>query len=187
MPDNSDKGYKVRALGDVSRILNGYAFKSKNYVSNGIKVIRITNVQKGVIADNDPQYYPLKLEEEIKEYRLFENDILVSLTGNVGRVGMLPIEMCPAALNQRVACIRPDENVIDRKFLFATLNQEMFEEDCKASSNGTAQLNMSTEWLKKYRIVVPPIPVQREVSLLLEQSDKSKYLYQEQMQIVIGG
>lgn len=43
---------KVR-LGDICDILNGYAFKSSNYVSDGIRVIRITNVQKGYIADDD--------------------------------------------------------------------------------------------------------------------------------------
>ena len=38
-------------LSDVAEILNGYAFKSKNYVSKGIRVIRIANVQNGYICD----------------------------------------------------------------------------------------------------------------------------------------
>ena len=46
-------------LGDICNILNGYAFKSKEYVEDGIRVIRITNVQKGNIKDNDPKYYDI--------------------------------------------------------------------------------------------------------------------------------
>ena len=46
-------------LGDICNILNGYAFKSKEYVEDGIRVIRITNVQRGLIEDNEPKYYDI--------------------------------------------------------------------------------------------------------------------------------
>ncbi len=44
---------------DFCNISNGFAFKSEEYVNdNGARVIRITNVQKGKIVDNDPKLYP---------------------------------------------------------------------------------------------------------------------------------
>lgn len=76
-------------LNDVCEILNGYAFKSANYVNSGIRIIRITNVQNGYIEDKEPRFYPLSREREIQKYILKENDILISLTGNVGRVALL--------------------------------------------------------------------------------------------------
>ena len=42
---------------EFSQILNGYAFKSSNYISNGYRVIRITNVQSGYLEDEKPVYY----------------------------------------------------------------------------------------------------------------------------------
>ena len=96
---------KVR-LGDICNILNGYAFKSSEYKESGIRVIRITNVQSGYIEDKEPKYYSFEKKTEIEKYMLKDNDILISLTGNVGRVGLLKREMLPAALNQRVACIK---------------------------------------------------------------------------------
>ena len=36
-------------LNDICDILNGYAFKSDQYVDCGIRIIRIANVQKGYI------------------------------------------------------------------------------------------------------------------------------------------
>ena len=48
-----------KKLSEICNILNGYAFKSKEYVDNGIRVIRITNVQKGIIEDADPKYYDI--------------------------------------------------------------------------------------------------------------------------------
>ena len=135
---------KVR-LGDTCEILNGYAFKSENYVTEGIRVIRIANVQKGYIEDKEPQYYPINFEEDITKYFLYENDLLISLTGNVGRVALLPKEMLPAALNQRVACLRMKaKSVISKDYLFHYLNSDKFENDCITSSKGVAQKNMSS-------------------------------------------
>lgn len=52
-------------LGEVCEILNGFAFKSSLYVNEGIRIIRITNVQKGYIEDSDPKYYPIEYTNSI--------------------------------------------------------------------------------------------------------------------------
>lgn len=171
--------YDAVAIGDLCKIMNGYAFQSKNYVDNGVKIIRITNVQKGEIVDNDPQYYPSELMSEFSNYMLEKGDLLISLTGNCGRVGLLPAEMCPAALNQRVACLKSNELHINKMFLFATLNMDLFEADCMAAASGSAQKNMSTEWLKKYKILLPPKEQQLAFAHFVEQSDKSKFELQD--------
>ena len=58
-------------IGDVCEILNGYAFKSDNYVDAGIRVIRIANVQKGYIEDNTPAFYPVE-SDGLEKYMLEE-------------------------------------------------------------------------------------------------------------------
>lgn len=169
-------GWDVIKFGDACDILNGFAFKSKLYVNEGIRVIRITNVQKGYIEDSDPQFYPLSYENELSKYMLSSGDILLSLTGNVGRVGLLPEEMLPAALNQRVACIRMKHgSPVSKMFLYSMINSDFFEADCIASSQGIAQKNMSTEWLKDYPVIIPPEPMQAAYVAFVRQSDKSKF------------
>lgn len=147
---------------DIAVILNGYAFKSDKYCSDGIRIIRITNVQDGFIEDNDPKFYPYSTENGLQKYMLRENDLLISLTGNVGRVGILNDSFLPAALNQRVGCIRP-KNKVNTKFIYYQLRKNSFKEDCINSSKGVAQLNMSTEWLKDYKLFVPPLVEQQEI------------------------
>lgn len=58
-------GEKVK-LGDVCDVLNGFAFKSRQYVDKGIRIIRITNVQKGYLEDSKPCFYPVKLTDSLK-------------------------------------------------------------------------------------------------------------------------
>ena len=162
--ENLPKGWIVIPLKKTGvYVLNGYAFQSKHYVKEGIKVIRITNVQDGYVCDDDPKYYPQNRTKEIDKYMLVEDDLLMSLTGNVGRVGFLPKEMIPAALNQRVGCLRGGEDVIDKKYLFYYLQSDTFKQDCLSCAKGIAQLNISTEWLKKYRIMLPPLSEQQRI------------------------
>ena len=161
---------KIR-IGDACDILNGYAFKSDKYVDDGIRVIRIANVQKGYIEDNAPAFYPID-SDGLDKYILEEGDLLMSLTGNVGRVALLQKEMLPAALNQRVACLRLKTDKITKGFLFHILNSDFFEQQCIQSSNGVAQKNMSTEWLKDYEIPLYSIEEQLMITEVLDGARK---------------
>ena len=157
-------------LNEICQFLNGYAFKSKQYVDDGIRIIRIANVQKGKIIDDAPCFYPSNTINEIEKYLLSENDLLISLTGNVGRVGLLTRDMLPAALNQRVSCIRIlNKNVVFFKYLYYYLQQNAFERDCIKASNGVAQLNLSTKWLENYQIFLPSLEEQQLIVTKIEE------------------
>lgn len=156
-------------LGELVNVMNGFAFKSELYTNSGIRVIRITNVQKGYVKDDEPKFYPISFMDEIGKYELYENDLLVSLTGNVGRVALLPKSFLPAALNQRVACLRIlDETKIVHKYLFYLLNLDNFEEKSINAASGVAQKNLSTEWLKTFEIPLPPIEIQKSLVIELD-------------------
>lgn len=157
-----------KKLGEICYVLNGFAFQSSNYVPTGIRIIRIANVQKGYIDDSSPVFYPIDTAG-IEKYSLSEGDLLLSLTGNVGRVAILQKELLPAALNQRVACLRVKNNEISLKYLFYFLSCSKFENDCILASNGVAQKNLSTEWLKDYEI---PIYEPREQDAIVTLLDR---------------
>lgn len=61
-------------LEDACDILNGFAFKSDKYVENGIRIIRIANVQKGYIDENAPAFYPID-SVGLEKYMLEEDDL----------------------------------------------------------------------------------------------------------------
>ena len=162
---------KVKII-DFCNISNGFAFKSDKYISeNGARVIRITNVQKGKIVDNDPKLYPFSELDKLEAYKIFEGDILMSLTGNVGRVGRYPKELLPAYINQRVCRVMPKNEKLNVNFLFHFLNSNMFENDAVRNSAGAAQLNLSTNWLAEYEIPLPNLATQQRIAAILDQAD----------------
>lgn len=158
-----------KPLNAFADLINGYAFKSKNYVKNGIRVIRIANVQDGYISDEKPCFYPADTAEDISKYILCENDFLVSLTGNVGRVAILSSDFLPAALNQRVSCIRIKSDTLIPKFLFYYFLRKQFQKDCINASQGVAQLNLSTKWLEQYPVPVLSIEEQKRIVAKIEE------------------
>jgi len=164
--------FPMANVGDVATVDNGNAFKSSEYVDSGARIIRITNVQKGKVVDDGPKYIAVERLKLFSKYELFANDLLMSLTGNVGRVGLIKYEMLPALLNQRVARVNTDQTKILKEYLFYILNRDEFEDEAIANASGIAQKNLSTEWLKKYRFPLPPIEVQREIATQLDSYQK---------------
>ena len=155
-------------LGDVCTILNGFAFQSKKYIDEGYRVIRISDVQSGYISDKDKVFYPCDLYDEFKRQELFSGDLVMSLTGNPGRVALIGSNDTPCALNQRVACLRVFHEKCLTKYLFYTFNCPKFEEIAYANSNGGGQKNLSTTWLSNYEIPIPPLSIQQEIVRILD-------------------
>ena len=168
-------------LGEVCDILNGYAFKSNQYTTSGVRIIRISNVQKGYIEDKRPVYYPCD-DENVKKYELKQNDLLISLTGNVGRTALLEEKFLPAALNQRVSCVRLKEpDKVLKTYLFHLLNSDYFEQQCMKAAEGVAQKNLSPKWLFEYKIPIYSIERQKEISNTLDKIDLLIILRKQQL------
>lgn len=154
-------------LSSLCKITNGYAFKSEDYASHGYRVMRITNVQKGIVVDDDPKFIPDDIARKADNFKLNTGDILISLTGNVGRVGVVKPQHLPAVMNQRVGLIRPTSDEINEKYLFQYLNSNQFEREAIKNSNGVAQLNLSSKWIANHEIPFPTPDDQIRIAHLL--------------------
>lgn len=160
-------GVEMVELGKVCKIQNGFAFKSNEYVDCGIRVIRISDVQGGYISNKDKKYYPIEFLSSLGCFILQVGELVMSLTGNPGRVAIITEEHTPAALNQRVACLRP-KSCVKSRFLFYLFNSDAFASIAYQNSTGGGQKNLSTSWLATYLIPLPPLPVQEEIVRMLD-------------------
>lgn len=181
---------KIR-MGEIISAQNGYAFNSGDYTKTGYNLIRITNVQSGFIELKGRAFIPEKLANEKKSFILNEGDLLISLTGNVGRVGIIGKEHLPAILNQRVSRLTITNKNLSQDYLFLILNNSIFGKKCIKSGKGTAQQNISNDDILNVEIPVPTdkngidARKQKEIMLRLENiRDNSGLLlkkYQEQI------
>ncbi len=156
-PINSEtglpEGWRMGTMQDLFDFKNGYAFKSGTYVQDGQhKIVTIKNVQDGSFIP-DTKDTIAELPSNIKtHHHLSTGDIIMSLTGNVGRVCLVYGENY--LLNQRVAKVVPN-NPADRLYVYALLRSRGTLTQLENISNGAAQQNLSPVNASKMPALVP--------------------------------
>ena len=128
-------------LADIATLKNGYAFQSSKYNIQGKwKILTIANVSGGRYINEDACNCIINLPNDIQDHQVLkEGDILISLTGNVGRVSL-----CKDGnylLNQRVGLLHIMKNV-NQEFLYQVLSSRRFENSMVACGQGAAQMNI---------------------------------------------
>lgn len=148
--DSVPEGWKKDTIDSRIELLSGYAFKSSEFNDEGkYKIITIKNVKDGQF-DGDNVNRMINIPEKMPEHcKLVDGDILLSLTGNVGRVCIVHGENF--LLNQRVAKLRSN-NMAYTYCLFRS--KDMFD-NMNNLTNGVAQQNLSPIRTGKINIVFP--------------------------------
>ena len=128
-------------LADIATLKNGYAFQSSKYnILGKWKILTIANVSGGRYINEDDCNCIINLPNDIQDHQVLkEGDILISLTGNVGRVSL-----CKDGnylLNQRVGLLHITKNV-NQEFLYQVLSSRKFENSMVACGQGAAQMNI---------------------------------------------
>ena len=132
--------------------------------------MRIGNVQDGYISLADPKYIQ-KSHKPFEKFILSTGDILVSLTGNVGRVGVIAENHLPAVINQRVARITPRADFsIQKDLLFYFFRSSYFIKELIGAGHGAAQQNISTKDIENLIIPLPPLPEQKRIVKILDEA-----------------
>ena len=151
--------WEPTSLGDVARLRNGYAFKSAEYVDDGsYQIITIANVQQGNLAIESTKRIAT-LPSDIQEHQvLSRGDILISMTGNVGRVCRVTAE--GLLLNQRVGKLIPEE--IDATFFYQLLQRDEFRNTMQLKAAGGAQGNLSGGDITEYAFSAPTEPDEQQ-------------------------
>jgi type I restriction enzyme S subunit len=160
--------WKIVRIGEISKLVNGYAFKSETYTDDGqFSVITIANVQDGkfilesVNKIND-------LPNDIQGHQiLHKGDVIISMTGNVGRVCRVTQEKC--LLNQRVGKFESIE--IDTSFFYLSLRTKRFISTMIDKGQGGAQPNIGKYDISSYEIMVPSLPEQKAIAEVLSDMD----------------
>ena len=163
-------GWEQTTLGAVARLRNGYAFKSSEYVDFGpFQIITIANVQQGTLS-LDATKRIAELPSDIQAHqKLRIGDILISMTGNVGRVCRVTCEAL--LLNQRVGKLMPEEIIPD--FFYHLLQRDEFRNTMQLKAAGGAQGNLSSGDITEYAFHSPTdAPEQQKIAECLSAVDE---------------
>ena len=150
---NSSHCNKTIEIRQVANVYGGYAFNSKTYISDGkYKIVTIGNVTGDKYISGDYNRLDI-LPDNIQEQQILHNgDILISITGNVGRISV--VDGDNYLLNQRVAKLNVKNNLI-KAYIYQYLSNSSFEKDMSNAGQGAAQKNIKNEDILSYNIRIP--------------------------------
>ena len=136
-------------LSNIATLKNGYAFQSGKYNALGKwKILTITNVPGERYINDEDCNCIINLPNDIQDHQVLkEGDILISLTGNVGRVSLC--KNGNYLLNQRVGLLQLAKNV-NQEFLYQILSSQRFENSMIACGQGAAQMNIGKGDVENY-------------------------------------
>jgi type I restriction enzyme S subunit len=151
------RGWRVDRLHEVTGFLGGYAFKSKDWIKQGIPVVKIGSVKPGIVDLSAVSHVSNEVAVEAKRFRLAPGDLLIGMTGYVGEVGLVPPTDNPPLLNQRVGkFVLEKPGTAALAYLYCLTRQPDFKGEVETKSHGTAQANVSAEGILSIQIVMSP-------------------------------
>ena len=175
-------GWNETKLGDVIKHQKGYAFKSESYKKDGIRIIRISDTSRNSIHDKSPVYLAEDASESLANYKLREDDIILSTVGSrphlldsmVGKAVKLRKQDDGALLNQNLVKVSPKPNVITNDYLFSMLTKSRFIYFISTLVRGNAnQVSITLAELFSYKFLLPPYDEQRKIAKILSTWDKA--------------
>jgi type I restriction enzyme S subunit len=161
------KGWEKSKIKFCTEFINGYAFKSDDYVTTeGIPLIRIGDI-KPEIDFNEAQKVPEEYAAIFKTFAVKKNDILVALTGaTIGKSSVYKSTR-PALLNQRVAILRP-KGETHNNFLKFFIDSDIFKKLIEYECVGGAQENIGKKEIGSCVLYLPKLLDQVQTSLFLD-------------------
>ncbi len=144
------EGWEVDNLTKYCTLYNGYAFPSNIYLDKGkFKIYTIKNVTDNGINPSNCSYINEIPKKMNKECFLTPGNILLTLTGHIGRVGI--VYETNALLNQRVLKIVSEYPLLT----YLILNDKYIYNQIKNNANGSSQKNLSPNALNEILYAYP--------------------------------
>ena len=180
---NLPAGWECKKLEKITKLQNGFAFKSNLFTESGLPIVRIKNIKNEKVQLDDVVYFNTNdYDKKLDTYKIKKNDLLIAMSGaTTGKIGLYDRDE-ESYLNQRVGLFRIENSDL-RSYLFYFLSTQI--EKNLAQSLGAAQPNLSSQQINEMEIPFPPLSEQQRIvsklDLLFEKIDKSIALHQKNM------
>lgn len=171
----------IYKLKEVCEFINGGAWSDKEYVSQGLPVLKVTNCKpKGFLID-DINYLPTSSATKYAKHKVQRGDVIIATVGShpnlvdsaAGRSCIINSLVDGFYLNQNAVCIRTkDEDILDQSYLGYHAKYREFQHYIQMRGRGAAnQMRIAIGTIKGYEFDFPKIETQRKIASILSAYD----------------
>ena len=160
----------------------------------GILFLRSDCVSENGFVSKAPVFISEEAHKMMNRSVVQAGDILISITGYLGKVGLVPTYIHEANINQHIARVRPYADRCNSTFVYYYLGTAPLKKWFELIQTGQAYPQLSLEQIRQIKIPAPPIQEQQRIAevltaqnrtielkekLLAEKQRQKKYLMQQ--------
>lgn len=177
------KEWVVKSISDYSeKITSGSRGWAKYYSVEGAKFIRIGNLKRGQIeldlSNVKYVHLPTNSAEGARTY-LIPNDLLISITADLGIIAVVPENIGESYINQHIALVRFNHEDINSRFIGYFLSTEEAKRMIDNYNEGGTKAGLNLQMIGMLNFVKPKISEQNKIVSILDNINKllSENLY----------
>ena len=166
------EGWVEYALGDVCDFENGDRGKNypnrHEYVDSGIPWINTGHIRPdGTLSESEMNFITEEKFKTLRSGKIQTGDLVYCLRGaTLGKTALVD-PLTTGAVASSLVILRP-RSMLDSRFLYHYLSSPVGRESIKAYENGAAQPNLGAKSVAKFRIDLPNIATQKQITLKLD-------------------
>lgn len=165
------ESWGVVGLTKIIKIRHGHQFREIDFKDDGIKVIKITQLDKnGFLNIENCSFIDSSRVYEFKEILIKEEDVLMCLTGGtIGKIIKVGKVNEPLVQNYRVGHFSPINSKIQNNFMFWSLTSNFTLAQILYELRETGQPNIGMEDFSRMKIILPPLEEQEQIVAYLDE------------------
>ena len=187
-PANNEKGFIKAPMGDYMTLLTDFSSNgSYKTLDSGVTMydepnyawmVRTTDLESGDMTSIkyiDESAYAL-----LSKSKIYGGEIIMNKIGSAGKIYLMPQINMPASLGRNAFMFRYDER-INVKFLYHLLTSDYGKREIQQYVRGAVTKTITKNDARAVLIIVPPIELQNEFEVFVDQVDKSKVAVQKSL------
>lgn len=182
-PVTNPKGYPVHQLSEyITSLTSGSRGWAQYCAEDGTEwFITIKNVKDCHITTDNMQPVNAPNNAEAKRTKVQEGDLLISITADLGRTGIVTKEIAEhgAYINQHLSCIRINKEVLNPLFVAHYMESPAGKEQFTAKNQSAVKAGLNFNSINSLKLYVPPLKEQEEFIAFVKQVNKSKVAVQK--------
>lgn len=178
-PKSNPNSYPISQLSEHIKFLTSGSRGWAQYcVDNGSEwFITIKNVKDCRISIDNMQPINAPDNAEAKRTKVQEGDLLISITADLGRTGVVTKEIADhgAYINQHLTCIRLNKEILNPMYVAFFMESPAGKEQFESKNQSAVKAGLNFNSINSLRLLVPPLELQNQFAAFVAQTDKSKY------------
>ena len=118
----------------------------------------------------------IKENAEAKRTKVQKNDLLISITADLGRTGVVTEEIANhgAYINQHLTCIRLKDEQVNPLYVAYYMESDAGKEQFTSKNQSAVKAGLNFNAINSLKLMVPPLSLQNQFAAFVEEVDKSK-------------